>query len=271
MKSELTKMPPLDLLRACPLGVLILCDGRVSWMNPELERLTGLDNSNLAAVDAEADLRLRRLLADERLIELRTPDADDVWLLCRSVELKAGDGVALRLRFFTDVSAEVQAKQERDLLARKVEELELTDPLTGLANRRALGNALAAQVTRSRRYHNRLSLGMVRVRIAGLETPLPDGVVLAVSRFLRERLRWADVIGRWDPDSFMLVLPETGKEDATALLKTIRDEADAVRLPAPHNELPVTLQTGLSQWNKGMDPARLVAEASEELAREAAA
>ncbi len=271
MTSNSVNIPTLELLDACPLGVMLLRDGQVSWLNRELQRLTGLDSDNAKTPDPECDLRLRRLLGNERLVELRTPDADEVWLLCRPVAMTDGDGAPVELRFYTDVSAEVQAKEERDLLARKVEELELTDTLTGLANRRALGNALAAQVTRSRRYHNKLSLAMIRVRVAGLDTPLPDAVVLAVSRFLRERLRWADVIGRWDPDSFMLILPETGVKPADNLLATIRGEADGIRLPQPHAQLPVTLRTGLVQWSKGMDPARLVAEACEDLAKEAAA
>jgi len=265
MKLELPAIPSLDLLQACPVGVLLLHDGRVAWMNPELERLTGLTNAQLVALDAATDRLLRRLLRDERLIELRPAEADDVWLLCRPVELSGENGESVQLRFYTDVTGEVQAKDERDLYARKVEELELTDPLTGLANRRALGNALAAQVTRSRRYHNRLSLGMLQVCIDGRQAPPPDAVVLAVSRFLRERLRWVDVIGRWGPDSFMLVLPETDYDAAVLLLNNLREEADGIALPESHAELKLGLRTGVAQWDKGMDPVRLAAAAADDL------
>ncbi len=271
MSLEQLAIPPMELLQACPAGVLVLRDGQVSWMNRELERLTGLSTAAATAADAAKEQRLRRLLGHDRLIDLRDGEVGEIWLLCHPVELTDADGASVQLRFYTDVSGEVLAKQERDLLARKVDELELTDRLTGLANRRALGNALAAQVTRSRRYHNRLSLGMVQVAVDGLTPPLPDGVVLAVSRFLRERLRWADIIGRWDQETFMLILPETGQKPGAALLRTIRDEADTLCLPEPHAGLAVTLRTGLAQWDKGMDPARLVSEAAGGLDKQAVA
>ena len=72
---------------------------------------------------------------------------------------------------------------------------DITDALTGMANRKATIQALAAQVTRSRRYGNLLSLGAMRLTHPDLpDIGLPDASILALAHYLRERLRWADIV-----------------------------------------------------------------------------
>jgi PleD family two-component response regulator len=168
--------------------------------------------------------------------------------------------------FVEDVSRELSLAEERDQLENKVRELTLTDELTGLPNRRALGSALAAQVTRSRRYHNPLAMAMVRPTCGLGDAAPPDAVMLAVSRFLRDRLRWADIIGREDEQTFMLILPETDQVAANGVIQQIRDEVSAVRLPPPHESRQLKLSIGLAQWRRGLDGAGLVAEARQGLA-----
>ncbi len=114
-----------------------------------------------------------------------------------------------------------QARSARSL-RKKVDELTITDELTGLSNRRATLQALAIQVTRSRRYGNRLTLGAVGISYPGDPTVrLPDVSILSFSHYLRERLRWSDTIGRYEEQTFLLVMPETGEKDAMHLLDQI--------------------------------------------------
>jgi len=267
MSNELLGLISEDWLKACPTGVLVTDGQRILWANPALERMTGGRARQLmdAGADQQDAALLEKLVSTEGLLGLTGDNGAEAWLFCETASVTAAEQ-SLKLRFFQDVSGEVTAAKERDRLARKVEELDLTDALTGLANPRALSKALNAQVTRSRRYGNPLSLALVHVEAVGVETPVPDGVILSVSRFLRERFRWVDVIGRYTANNFMLILPETARESADELLTKIRAEADGITAPPPHEAVTIQLSSGVAQWTKGMDAARLVAATEQDLA-----
>lgn len=261
MNTDLAGLVSAEWLRACPTGVLVQGPQGVLWLNPALEQLLGVSLERLQEPTERE--RLEGLMDAEGLREVRRADGGLHWLRCQPVQIPGQGDMPLRLLFCQEASAEVRLAQERDGLAQQVRELTLTDALTGLANRRALGQALAAQVTRSRRYLNPLTLALARVHWA--EAPVPDAVLLCVARFLRERLRWADIIGREEADCFMLILPETDWEAGAALTRTIREEAAQLSLPAPYAG-PPRLSLGVTQWQKGQDGARLVAAARAALA-----
>ena len=263
MSTELTGLMCENWLKACPTGVLVTDGQKILWSNPAFERMTQVRMEHLRQEDA--DPLLEKLVSTDGLLNLKGDDGSESWLLCETADLGERDK-GVTLRFFRDVSGEINVTRERDALAKKVEELDLTDPLTGLANPRALGNALNAQVTRSRRYHNPLSVALVQVHTPDASQPLADAVVLSVSRFLRDRLRWADVIGRHSADVFMLILPETRHEDVLELLRNIRDDGKNIMPPPPHDHVKIELQTGLAEWSKGLDVARLVTQAEQDLA-----
>jgi len=144
-------------------------------------------------------------------------------------------------------------------LWKQVVDLTITDILTGMANRKATVQALAAQVTRSRRYGNALSLGAMRLTHPNLpDVPLPDDSILALAHYLRERLRWADIIGRYENELFLLVMPETSKEDAEKLLLQIVEECHEGALTEQGDHPVPELSIGVAAWEKGDDPQRLI-------------
>jgi diguanylate cyclase (GGDEF)-like protein len=172
----------------------------------------------------------------------------------------------MTLRCFTDVSEGEALREENARLKQPVEELTLTDELTGLANERAFHRVLSAQVTRSRRYTNPLCLAVIEVDTEGEKQKLPQEMILAVSRYLRDRLRWVDLIARWNSDKFMLILPETTEEDASSLLNKIRDDFADTELPESINHHTINLQIGIAEWQKGNDGRLLMKRSMEALA-----
>ena len=149
-----------------------------------------------------------------------------------------------------------------------MENLTLTDELTGLANERSLSQHLAAQVTRSRRYHNPLTLVLVSIEVNDQGSHILDehynDAIVAFSHFLRERLRWADFIARCQAGRFVIVLPETGEEEATRLFNDIIKEANKIDLPE-EQKAAIDVRFGLAEWKKGNDPRLLVERASKAL------
>ena len=128
-----------------------------------------------------------------------------------------------------------------------------------MANRRATVQALEAQVTRTRRYGNPLSLGAMRLSHPDMpDTTLPDASILTMAHYLRERLRWADIIGRYEDQLFLVLMPETNQEDATRILEQILQECvDGALSELGNNPLP-QLAFGVAMWEKGDDPQRLI-------------
>jgi diguanylate cyclase (GGDEF)-like protein len=107
------------------------------------------------------------------------------------------------------------------------------DPLTGLANRGRLFEALEHELTRAERYGRALSLvmfdidGLKRVNdrfghLAG------DEALVGAGRLVRERSRASDTAARYGGDEFVLVLPETARAGARAVAEKIRASIEAL-------------------------------------------
>lgn len=102
-----------------------------------------------------------------------------------------------------------------------------TDPLTGVSNRRHFEQALAAQIGRTRRYGEPLSLLIVDLdHFKSINDrfghQLGDLVIVELARLLRSSLRKADLLARWGGDEFVLMLPHTGAEEAWQLAEQLR-------------------------------------------------
>jgi diguanylate cyclase (GGDEF)-like protein len=167
-----------------------------------------------------------------------------------------------------DVTAQEELAEENARLRQQVEDLKLTDELTGLPNKRAISQALDLHISRSRRYQNPLSAVLVYVDLQTLTKVQPlstEPAVLSVSRFLRDRLRWVDQIARWEENVFLLVLPETTEADARGLLEKISSEQAGMVLPGSFGDMRPRLTFGLACWKKGDDMRTLLRQALTDL------
>jgi diguanylate cyclase (GGDEF)-like protein len=116
---------------------------------------------------------------------------------------------------------------------REVEALAVTDPLTGLYNRRHLALRLAEEHSRARRHRRQLSVVMLDMdgfkRINdSLGHDAGDEVLRTVARLLKGSVRTLDTIARFGGDEFVIVLPETPRatagQIAERILEAIRSE-----------------------------------------------
>ncbi len=249
------------LYEACPTGMLAIDeDIRIRWANPAFEEMLNLDRDEVVGKEKSTLPEGLQALFDETdILHLSLNGEGERWLYREVKQVADGANTPLRLHFYQDISSQVLAQRESDQLRRQVEDLTITDALTGMANRKATLQALAVQVTRSRRYDNLLTLGAMRLSHPDLpDVALPDASILALAHYLRERLRWADIIGRYEDELFLLLMPETSVEDASRLLQQIIDECQEGALTdLGDNPLP-QLAFGVAAWEKGNDPQRLI-------------
>ncbi|MGD2119171.1 MAG: diguanylate cyclase [Chromatiales bacterium] len=257
-----------DWLQQCPFAMMATDDsGVIRWTNPAFEQLCGLEAEQLlgSSADNPPDAGLQALFGDSNNVSISHATHGEI-VLERSVKAVTDDaGNSLQLHYFKPPCADAQLQLENEQLRQQVENLTLTDELTGLANERALSQNLAIQVTRSRRYHNPLSLALVDIKTDDQASHILDEqfdeTIVAISHFLRDRLRWADFIARCQPSRFVVVLPETGEEEAKRLFQDIVNERDKIDLPAEQSSL-IQFIVGVAEWEKGNDPRLLIERAS---------
>ncbi len=155
---------------------------------------------------------------------------------------------------------------------RELERLAVTDPLTGLWNRRHFVQVLPKELQRHARTGRPLSLLVVDLRSLkhvndtyGHEAG--DRALQRAAEVFRERLRASDLPFRIGGDEFALLLPDTDTQGAVTVAKAITDRLSGTRLEcAPGARLEATV--GVATFpHHGLDPDHLVAAADGALYR----
>ena len=164
----------------------------------------------------------------------------------------------LSVLFFEDISEIALLRHQVNTLLTKVEELQLNDELTGLPNKKAFMHSLHSQVSRTRRYGNPLSILSLNMYSSSNHT-LQDASILETAYCLRDRLRWVDTIGHIEPGHFMMLLPETGEQDASALVDKIKSGLSENK--SSLND--ITFNIGQASWQQGQDSYQLIEVANE--------
>ncbi len=112
------------------------------------------------------------------------------------------------------------------LYDRATEEV-LTDPLTGLPNRRHLDKRIIEEAHRTFRFGHQFSLLMIDLDEFkdvndSFGHPMGDSVLQQVATNLQRAVRGSDFIARYGGDEFAVILPESGREAATVVAEKLR-------------------------------------------------
>jgi diguanylate cyclase (GGDEF)-like protein len=106
------------------------------------------------------------------------------------------------------------------------------DSLTGLANRRALEEILAAEISRANRFAHELAVVLLDLdRFKEINDSFGhaagDVMLRTVSRLLTSLARQGDTVARWGGEEFVVVLPETDLAGATRFAERLRRTIEA--------------------------------------------
>ncbi len=128
----------------------------------------------------------------------------------------------------------------------------ITDPLTGLWNRRRMSEILPREVDRALRFDHQLSLLIFDVddfKAINDRAGHPQGdlVLRAVADIVRGRTRSIDVAARYGGDEIALILFETDFEGAAILAERLRTGVREAEIPARNGEATrVTISVGVA-------------------------
>jgi diguanylate cyclase (GGDEF)-like protein len=134
----------------------------------------------------------------------------------------------------------------------RVAEQALTDPLTGLWNRRYMAETLEREVDRAARFRHPISLIILDVddfkKINDREGHMQGDIVLeGVADVVRDVTRSIDVAARYGGDELALILVETGREGATVLAERVRERVGRTEIPLrEEGTMGVTLSVGVA-------------------------
>jgi diguanylate cyclase (GGDEF)-like protein len=151
-----------------------------------------------------------------------------------------------------------------------------TDPLTGLANRRAFDERLDEEIRRSSRYEHPFSLFMMDLddfkRINDTYGhPTGDQALRALGECFTKNVRDTDCIARYGGDEFVMILPETGKPHAERIARKLIQTVENYPFSWKSEEdaLPLTLTVGIACYPSNADTAKdLMAFADQQLYKE---
>ena len=144
-----------------------------------------------------------------------------------------------------------EANFDLDQKNKMLEKLALTDPLTGLPNRRAMDRLAERELRRRDRYPSPLSVGLIDVdhfKQINCQYLLPGGdkVLVDLARCLAGSLRGVDFIGRIGGEEFLVIAPETNMEGANVLGERIRTTVEGTLFSYKEALIPVTVSLGFA-------------------------
>ncbi|MEO0096456.1 MAG: sensor domain-containing diguanylate cyclase [candidate division WOR-3 bacterium] len=150
------------------------------------------------------------------------------------------------IKILSTLSAQIAIALDNARLYEEAKRLSLTDPLTGLPNRRSFEIMIENEIRRAERYRRLFAVLMMDFdnfknyndkfgHSAG------DEILKRFSALMKESIRDVDFLGRYGGDEFIAVLPETDVNFALVVAERIRKKIESENL-----DPPVTLSIGIA-------------------------
>jgi diguanylate cyclase (GGDEF)-like protein/PAS domain S-box-containing protein len=238
-------------------------NGAILFLNPAWEALTGYAvgeclgkpfSQFLAQPQQQAVFtfgRLETLAPTDVQLEIRARDGHSVWMQMNTApqydEHRACTGIVSTLE---DVSEQLRLQQLQREHEQELLQLSITDPLTGVYNRRhfdkLMQNVLAMNLGRQQ------PVALIIIDIDGFKFindtyghPVGDEVLRKVADVLLKN-REGGVVARLAGDEFAVVLANVGEEAAGAIARAMHQEIGRIVIDLPVGDLHVQTSIGVA-------------------------
>lgn len=236
-----------SILESCPSDIVTTNEeNRVTQISSGLCHLLGLDAETINNKMLVSDLPvLRELLNSSSSIEIISNDGTP-YKFSHSV-YKHDD---IHTHVFTNISTMFDLFNENQRLREEALQLQLIDSDTSLLTHRALLLVLESQLSQCRRYETPLSVIKLGINIDPANPALKLKTI-KISRLLKEKLRWSDMIARSNENHFTIILPETDQKNALSLIRKLKHNIDCWGDNC-------TVNFGFVEWRKNMSSSHLL-------------
>lgn len=214
---------------------------------------------------------------DDRLIEAFENGVDDfmnkpINPRVLAARLRAGQRV-IRLQQEVDRDREEIRRFAAELAVsnRRLQEVALTDALTGFPNRRYAMDRIQQEWLVSARTRRALSVMVIDVDQFKLYNDshghdVGDAVLKRVATVVKAALRAQDVVARTGGDEFLVICPDTSLDAAFACAERVRFAVENARTPLKGVSLKISLSIGIASREAQMaDPDALIKRADQGL------
>jgi diguanylate cyclase (GGDEF)-like protein len=147
----------------------------------------------------------------------------------------------------------VRANEELRTANEALARLAVTDPLTGVANRRRFMEVGAQELMRAQRAGN----GLVCVLMLDIDHfkaindthghPAGDAVIQAIAAACVQAVRAIDTVGRLGGEEFGILLPQTECTGAVEVAERLREKIESTVVSTEEGALRVTVSIGVAQ------------------------
>lgn len=232
------------------------------------DTLAQIEDSNVRIENA-ANLKDYEMLNPGLIVVESVPDIKDVLMITKfkSPVLFIGEvfkGSTVRSVTFDFVKTPVdnlelivransllKIKELRD----KLKIVSSTDELTGLHNRRYLHERLEQEISRSKRYGNKLSCLLFDLDFFKVVNDIygydwGDVLLRSIADKLKQLIRKEDILTRYGDEEFLLILPNTSESNAFLFAERFRRDIEKMEfIPAGEEERhPITISGGISTY-----------------------
>jgi diguanylate cyclase (GGDEF)-like protein len=138
-----------------------------------------------------------------------------------------------------------------NLFQKRLELMATSDDLTGLFNRRKFEELFQREIFFAKRYQHQLSLLFIDIdNFKSINDtyghPVGDLYLKKLAGCLSEGIREIDVLGRWGGEEFIIMLNQTGPEEAFLVAERLRLAAAEIQINTANQTLSTTISIGIT-------------------------
>ncbi len=232
----------------------------IVYVNPAFTELTGYEahevigksprilQSEQTLPEAKQLIKnaLRQQAAVRTVIRNRTKYGKTYWLDIRILPLTNDQG---EVTHFVAIERDVTQQKEQE---ERLEQMTLTDTLTGLSNRRAFNENLSNEFSRFQRNQAHYTLLMIDIDhfkkindTYGHATG--DEVLIIFSKLIASHLRQHDSISRLGGEEFCAILPQTTLDESRRIAHKLCALINAQPFHIEKHQIPVSISIGISE------------------------
>lgn len=178
---------------------------------------------------------------------------------------RSHDDMNTMRRRVTDAEHEVQRLMSE---LSQASEMVRVDPLTGALNRKGMDEVMQREVARTRRQNAPLALALLDLdNFKQINDQLGhrtgDLALQHLATVTRETLRPQDTLVRFGGEEFVIVLPDTGMEEAVKAMERVQRELTRRYFLSDNNKLLITFSAGVSVLGADEEPVEAIRRADQ--------
>ena len=172
---------------------------------------------------------------------------------------------------FSILAEQLSLELKKINLYERVQELAITDGLTGIYVRRHFLERLNEELTRCKKRGFELSLLMIDLdhfkQCNDTHGHLVGDIALKeIAKIMREYVRQVDLVGRYGGEEFVIALPDTDKKSAMNVAERIRMSVEKHKFRAYDETIEMTISIGVANFpENGQDMVTLIDRADQAL------